>query len=268
MNIILDTETTGLRADAGDRIIEIAAIKLDNNSLPTDAIFHCLIHPSREILAQVSRIHGITLERLREAPRFGDIVDELLAFLGNGCLIAHNAPFDIGFLNAELKRLYRPALDVHVVDTLALARELYPKQKNNLEALCARFGINVVGRETHNAVLDCHLLSQVYVNLIEARRVRDQEARHPLHTDDYFMRTLGIPGPENGSLHSILAEEYILNKWGITNEIPIYRFPTGYHRGQRKIKPEAGEQNAHESFLNRMISKSEDWTQEDEGMAA
>jgi DNA polymerase-3 subunit epsilon len=168
--VLFDTETTGLDPLTGDRVIEVAAIELVND-LPTRTTFHRLIHPQRDIPDDATRIHGITLEHLRNAPRFEEIVDDLLAFLGDGPLVAHNAPFDFGFLDAELARCGRPRLDrARMVDTLALAKTRFPGMPNSLDALCRRFGIDLSERTTHNALLDCRLLAEVYVELTGGRQ--------------------------------------------------------------------------------------------------
>jgi len=169
-SVLFDTETTGLDPLTGDRVLEVAAIELVND-LPTRNHFHRLIHPQRDIPEEVVRIHGITMDKVRDAPRFAEIVDDLLAFFGEGSLVAHNAPFDFGFLNAELARCGRPALARgRMVDTLALAKARFPGMPNSLDALCRRFGIDLSARTTHNALLDCKLLAEVYVELTGGRQ--------------------------------------------------------------------------------------------------
>jgi DNA polymerase-3 subunit epsilon len=168
--VLFDTETTGLDPLLGDRVIEVAALELFND-LPTGRVYHALIHPDRDIHEDAARVHGITLDHLLGKPRFHEIADELLDFLGDGRLVAHNAPFDFGFLNAELSRLARPPLDpARMVDTLALARVRFPGLPNSLDALCRRFGIDLSERTTHNALLDCRLLAEVYVELTGGRQ--------------------------------------------------------------------------------------------------
>jgi DNA polymerase III subunit epsilon len=168
--ILFDTETTGLEPHLGHRIIEIAALELENE-LPTGKHFHRLVHPDRDIPEEATRIHGFTLSQLADKPRFDSIVDDLLAFFGDGKLIAHNAPFDFGFLNAELTRLGRPILLAdRMVDTLALAKVRFPGMPNSLDALCRRFSIDLSARTTHNALLDCRLLADVYVELTGGRQ--------------------------------------------------------------------------------------------------
>src|SRR5947209_17068985 len=168
--VVFDTETTGLDPLAGDRVIEIACVEL-HRDLPTGRTFHALIDPEREVPEDSTRVHGMTRADLAGKPRFAEIVDDLLAFLGDSPLIAHNAPFDFGFLNAEFDRLGRPRLDHgRMVDTLVLAKTRYPGLPNSLDALCRRFGIDLSQRTSHNALLDCRLLSDVYVELTGGRQ--------------------------------------------------------------------------------------------------
>lgn len=168
--IVLDTETTGLDPLEGHRVIEVAAVELVN-LLPTGATFHRLLDPEREVPPEATRVHGFTGADLAGKPKFADIVDELLAFLGDAPIIAHNAPFDFGFLDAELQRCGRPALDRgRMVDSLALAKERYPGLPNSLDALCRRLGVDNSMRTAHNAILDCRLLAQVYLELMGGKQ--------------------------------------------------------------------------------------------------
>jgi DNA polymerase III subunit epsilon len=169
-SVLLDTETTGLDPLTGDRVIEVAALELMGD-LPTGKHFHRLIHPQRDIPEGATRVHGITIDKLRDAPRFEEVMEEMLAFFGDGPLIAHNAPFDFGFLNAELSRAKGPQLHPdRMVDTLVLAKARFPGMPNSLDALCRRFAIDLSERTTHNALLDCHLLAEVYVELTGGRQ--------------------------------------------------------------------------------------------------
>jgi DNA polymerase-3 subunit epsilon len=168
--ILFDTETTGLEWVHGHRVIEVAALELVND-LPTGRHFHALIDPERDIPEDATRIHGITASHLLGKPRFATVAEEMLAFFGDGKLIAHNAPFDFGFLNAELARLSLPPLPVaRMIDTLALAKARFPGMPNSLDALCRRFAIDLSARTTHNALLDCRLLAEVYVELTGGRQ--------------------------------------------------------------------------------------------------
>lgn len=168
--VLFDTETTGLEWVHGHRVIEVAALELVND-LPTGRHFHALIDPERDIPEDASRIHGLTAANVAGKPRFAAIADELLAFFGDGKLIAHNAPFDFGFLNAEFERVGRPELlSERMIDTLALAKTRFPGMPNSLDALCRRFAIDLSARTTHNALLDCRLLADVYVELTGGRQ--------------------------------------------------------------------------------------------------
>ncbi|MBR0673699.1 DNA polymerase III subunit epsilon [Neoroseomonas soli] len=168
--IVLDTETTGLEPAQGDRVIEVAAVELVN-LLPTGATFHCLVDPERDIPAEATRVHGFTNGDLAGKPKFAEIADEMLAFLADTPIIAHNAPFDFGFLDAELMRAGRPKLDrSRMVDSLAIAKERYPGMPNSLDALCRRLGVDNSMRDSHNAILDCTLLAQVYLELMGGKQ--------------------------------------------------------------------------------------------------
>jgi len=163
--VLFDTETTGLEWAQGHRVIEVAALELVND-LPTGRHFHALIDPERDIPEDVTRIHGLTASHVAGKPRFAALAGDLLAFFGDSKLIAHNAPFDFGFLNAELARLGVPPLaPERMIDTLALAKARFPGMPNSLDALCRRFDIDLSARTTHNALLDCRLLAEVYVEL-------------------------------------------------------------------------------------------------------
>jgi len=169
-SVLFDTETTGLDPAKGDRVIEVAALELVND-LPTGRHFHALVQPDRDIPEDAIRIHGITPDKLVGKPRFPEIVAEMLAFFGEGMLVAHNAPFDFGFVNAELKLAGKPPLDRdRMVDTLAMAKTRFPGLPNSLDALCRRFGIDLSERTSHNALLDCRLLARVYVELTGGRQ--------------------------------------------------------------------------------------------------
>ena len=169
-SVLFDTETTGLDPLTGDRVIEIAALELVRD-LPTGVVFHRLVNPERDIDPDATRVHGLTRADLQDKPRFAEIVDELLDFIGDDPLVAHNATFDFSFLNAELARLGRPSVShTRKVDTLELARARFPGLPNSLDALCRRFGIDLSERTTHNALLDCRLLADVYIELTGGRQ--------------------------------------------------------------------------------------------------
>jgi DNA polymerase III subunit epsilon len=163
--IVLDTETTGLDPRQGHRIIEVACIEMVNRRL-TGHHLHKYINPEREIDAGAAAVHGITLEFLADKPKFKDIVDEFLEFINGAELIIHNAPFDLGFLNAELARLDRVPVETvcnGITDTLKMAKEVHPGKRNNLDALCDRYEINNSQRTLHGALLDTELLAEVFL---------------------------------------------------------------------------------------------------------
>ena len=165
--IFLDTETTGLDPKQGHRIIEVAGVEMINRR-PTGKHFHRYLNPEREIDAGAVAVHGLTTEFLQDKPHFADIADELLEFLAGAELVIHNAPFDIGFLNSELTLLKRPLMSEYcpeVLDTLKLAKDLHPGQKNNLDALCRRYEVDNANRTLHGALLDAELLAAVYLGM-------------------------------------------------------------------------------------------------------
>ena len=164
--IFLDTETTGLSPNDGDRILEIACIET-KDLIPTKKIFHKLINPERKVSQEAFKVHGFSNDFLQDKQKFKDIAEELLEFIDGKKLIIHNAPFDIGFLNSELKKINKKVLDVKKVDdTLSLARLKFPASSNSLDNLCKRFNIDISRRTKHNALLDCELLREVYINLV------------------------------------------------------------------------------------------------------
>jgi len=168
--IVLDTETTGFEPLEGHRIIEIAAIEIVN-LMPTGKVFHTLIDPERDVPPEASRVHGFTRADLDGKPRFPQKAAEMLEFLGDSPIIAHNAPFDFKHLDAELLRAKRPPLNsARMIDTLALARTAFPGAQNSLDALCRRFAIDLSQRTTHNALLDVKLLAEVYLELRGGRQ--------------------------------------------------------------------------------------------------
>lgn len=164
-HIILDTETTGLSHSEGHRIIEIGAVEMVNFSLTGERL-HLYINPEREIDEGAVSIHGITSEFLTDKPLFQDIAAQFLEFIGDDMLVIHNAPFDVGFLNAELARMAKAALSMdRVVDTLQMARQKFPGAQASLDALCRRFDIDNTHRDLHGALIDAHLLADVFIEL-------------------------------------------------------------------------------------------------------
>jgi DNA polymerase-3 subunit epsilon len=164
--IVLDTETTGLSPSQGHRVIEIGCLELVDRRL-TGREFHCFIHPDREIDEGAQRVHGISLDDLETAPRFAEVAEEFLAFVTGAELVIHNADFDVGFLEHELKLMShpQPKMTDHstVLDTLALARKMHPGQRNSLDALCKRYEVDATKRDVHGALIDSELLALVYL---------------------------------------------------------------------------------------------------------
>jgi len=169
--VVLDTETTGLDARRGDRIIEIGCVELINR-IPTNNTFHEYIHPEdRDVHPDAQAIHGISMEQLRDKPKFHEIAPKFVDFIQDSPLVIHNAAFDIGFINAELQRLRHTAIGMdRVVDTLALAKRKYPGGPNSLDALCKRYQIDNSKRTFHGALLDSWLLAEVYLELLGERQ--------------------------------------------------------------------------------------------------
>tara|TARA_B100000963_G_scaffold344817_1_gene348035 strand:- start:1878 stop:2543 length:666 start_codon:yes stop_codon:yes gene_type:complete len=167
--VFLDTETTGLSFRDGHRIVEIACIETID-LIPTNKIFHKLINPQRDVPEEAFKIHGFSGEFLKNKETFSQIADELLSFIEGKIIIIHNANFDLGFLNGELSKINKKKINkVSVVDSLEVARNKFPGASNSLDALCKKFNIDLSKRTKHNALLDCELLREVYINLLDAK---------------------------------------------------------------------------------------------------
>ena len=176
--IFLDTETTGLYPDQGDRLIEIGCVELVNRKL-TGNNKHFYLNPGRDSHEEALKVHGITTEFLSDKPAFEAIVDEFLAYVAGAEIVIHNAPFDLGFLNKELALVGRKAFKTHVgrvVDSLAMAKEIYPGKRNGLDALCDRLGVDRSGRTLHGGLLDAELLAEVFINLTRGQDALAMEA--------------------------------------------------------------------------------------------
>lgn len=168
--VVLDTETTGLDPRSGHRIVEIGCVELINH-MATGKHFHKFLNPERDIPEQASAIHGLTAEFLSDKPLFIDIAEEFQAFIGDSTLVIHNAEFDLGFINAELKNIERPPIaSERAIDTVSLARRKFPGAQANLDALCRRFRIDISDRTLHGALKDARLLAEVYLELIGGRQ--------------------------------------------------------------------------------------------------
>jgi DNA polymerase-3 subunit epsilon len=169
--IVWDTETTGIMPGDGHRIVEIGAVELVKRTL-TGRSFHSYLDPERAMPKDAERVHGLSSEFLTGQPTFAMVIDDFLAFIGDAPLVAHNAAFDMGFLNWELQRAgRRPIPDSRSIDTLELARKALPGAKHNLDALCTRYGIDLSGRTKHGALIDAELLARVYVELTGGRQI-------------------------------------------------------------------------------------------------
>lgn len=197
--IILDTETTGLDPQNGDRIIEIAAVELIDGSL-SKSTFHQYINPERDIPDSAFRVHGISAEMVADKPKFSEIAETFLNFIGDDPIVAHNAEFDVRFINAEMARIARPALSGdRIVDTLALARKKHPGAPNSLDALCARYGVDRSRRVKHGALIDAEILAEVYIELTGGRQTSlslqsRREIRKIVMTDGLVARLTAV-GP-------------------------------------------------------------------------
>ena len=168
--IVLDTETTGLNPLTGDRVVEIGGVELINH-IPTGRHFHKYINPDRRMTEDAFQVHGLSDEFLADKPRFAEIADEMLEFFGDAILIAHNAPFDVQFLNFELEKSKRRSLGNQIIDTVVLARDKHPGARVSLDALCKHYGIDNSRRTLHGALLDSEILADVYLELIGGRQV-------------------------------------------------------------------------------------------------
>ena len=216
--IFLDTETTGLQPENGDRIVEIGCIEMVNRRL-TGERRHVYLNPERKSAEEAIKVHGLTDAFLADKPRFAEVADDLLDFLSGSEVIIHNAAFDVGFLNAELKRLQRPAFHTvagRVTDTLLMAREMFPGKANSLDALCRRLEVDNTQRTVHGALLDAGLLAEVYIRL-----TRGQDSLVIQHDDSapgaaqavlahdltqYRLLVLAASADEQAAHQAVLAE--------------------------------------------------------------
>jgi DNA polymerase-3 subunit epsilon len=215
--IVLDTETTGLSAEAGDRIIEIGCVELVNRKL-TGRNFHYYLNPERESHEDALKVHGITNEFLLDKPKFAQVVNEFLAYVQDAEIIIHNASFDLGFLNKELALLGLPPFKDHVGqvrDTLAMAKEIYPGKRNSLDALCDRLGVSNAARTLHGALLDAELLADVYIHLTRGQDALLMDTDAALdsagstRTMDFSQLTLKVIEP---SIEELAAHEEVLRQ--------------------------------------------------------
>ncbi|HGO8126317.1 DNA polymerase III subunit epsilon [Neisseria bergeri] len=213
--IILDTETTGLYADGGDRLVEFAGLEMVNRQM-TDKNLHLYVHPERDMPEEAARVHGLTIQVLegKNAPPFAEVGRQIADFLRGAELIIHNAKFDVGFLNMEFRRMGLPTVEelgCTVTDTLAMAREMFPGQKASLDALCNRFSVDRSKRVLHGALIDCELLGEVYLamtrrqfDLMGAAAEEKMETKPVAHTET----------KRSGKLKVIRADENELAEHG------------------------------------------------------
>ncbi len=218
IEVVLDTETTGLSVSEGHRIVEIGCIEL-KDLIPTKNKFHCYINPERKVSQEALKVHGYTDEFLSKQKKFSEIVDEFLKFIKGKRLVIHNAEFDISHLNNELSILGINKIKEEVVDTLQIARNKFPGSSTSLDALCKKYNIDNSKREKHNAVIDCELLSKVYINLIDQK-----EPSFELSIDKDF------------------SEKTV-------NNLKVKYF-------NKVIKPTQEELKKHETYLKREIKKN------------
>ena len=196
--IVLDTETTGLSVKDGHRLVEIGCIEIDN-LIPTGKKFHCYLNPQRKVSESALKVHGYTDKFLSNQKKFDEIVDEFLIFIKDNRLVIHNAEFDLSHLNNELKILGKDQLKNEIVDTLVLAREKYPGSSISLDALCKRYRIDNSKRTQHTALIDCDLLTKVYVNLTDQKEPKlnfqsdqNQEVLNDIGKNLYFKKIVSI----------------------------------------------------------------------------
>jgi len=219
--IIFDTETTGLDPNNGDRMVEIGCIEMVNR-ITTGEVFHCYFNPQRDMPMEAERVHGLSAAFLADKPLFAARAADLLAFIGDTPLVAHNAQFDFGFLNAELAACGLPAVGLdRMIDTLGMARKRHPGAKHTLDALCVRYGIDRSMRQKHGALLDAELLAQVYVELTGGRQIGLELAA--ADTDDVaeIARFLPQKGefraarPHSATVEELAAHKGFLSKMDI-----------------------------------------------------
>ena len=207
--IFLDTETTGLSVNDKHKIVEIACIET-NDLLPTKKIFHKIINPQRDVPEEAFKVHGFSTEFLKAKETFDKIADEFLEFIKDKKIIIHNASFDLGFLNYELKLTKKNEIKKdNIVDSLEVARNKFPGTSNSLDALCRRFNIDLSRRKKHNALLDCELLREVYINLLDVKEpklvfsneIEDKNLKSRSHSNKSYCKLVIKPSEEELKLH-------------------------------------------------------------------
>ena len=211
--IILDTETTGLSAKDGHRIVEIGCIELDN-LIPTKNKFHCYLNPERKVSEKALEVHGYTDKFLSDQKKFKDVVDEFLDFISGKRLVIHNAEFDLSHLNNELKIIEKGPIKNEVIDTLVLARDKFPGSSISLDSLCKRYRIDNSKREKHSALVDCDLLGKVYINLIDQKEPTlnfNNESKNRIEFSDtkvlYYKKVIKLTDKEKQNHSKYLKTE-------------------------------------------------------------
>ena len=208
--IFLDTETTGLSVNEKHRIVEIACIET-KDLIPTKKVFHKLINPERDVPEEAFKVHGFSTEFLKDKFKFAEVADEFAEFIKGKKIIIHNAPFDLGFLNHELRLVKKNEINKdQVVDSLEIARGKFPGTSNSLDALCKRFNIDLSRRTKHNALLDCELLREVYINLLDAKEPKfvfsnettDLDFKNRVNLTKKYCKKVIKPTVEELKLHS------------------------------------------------------------------
>ena len=221
LEVVLDTETTGISVLKKHKIIEIGCVEL-NNLIPTNKIFHTYLNPQREVSEEAYKIHGYSDEFLADKKTFSEIAEDFLSFIKDKKIIIHNADFDLSFLDYELKLINKEKIDrKNVIDTLEIARQQYPGAQNSLDALCKRFHIDNSRRTKHTALIDCDLLKEVYINLIDQKEPK-------LNLD-------------NSEIDNLKSNELFLNKKLTSSKI---------------IKPSLEEMELHKSYLQKDLKKN------------
>ena len=212
IEVVLDTETTGLSIKEGHRIVEIGCIELDN-LIPTQNKFHCYLNPERKVSEKALEVHGYTDEFLLKQKKFNEIVDKFLNFIKDKRLIIHNAEFDLVHLNNELSILGKKKIENEIIDTLVLARNKFPGSSVSLDALCKRYRVDNSKRTHHTALIDCDLLAKVYINLIDQKEPtlnflnQDQEIKEKSNINISYFKKVIVPTTEEIKKH----KEYLKN---------------------------------------------------------
>mgnify|MGYP006108049205 CR=1 FL=1 len=210
LEVILDTETTGLSITDKHRIVEIGCIELDN-LIPTNKIFHKYINPQRSVSEDAYKVHGYSDKFLSDKNAFSEIANDFLSFINGKKLIIHNAPFDLSFLNYELRLISKSEINKkNVIDTLEFARAKYPGSQNSLDALCKRFNVDNSRRQKHSALTDCHLLKEVYINLLDQKEPKlnlesggiiNSQLNYDNKKNEKILRKIIKPSPDDLKLH-------------------------------------------------------------------